>query len=167
VAVAQVRRAAGPDRRYFRPQKDPCADISAEESGKDFTLYEKCDKQRQVDGDAGLVGYSGRCETENPGEYAWLPGSYNGLLERYAVTERIVETPAPARRRFFIYDAAMGYEARTGVYEVRSNSCKFYPTCSEYALGSIEKHGWMKGVWKSTLRIAKCNPWNKGGVDLP
>jgi len=120
-------RAAGPDKRYFRPQKDPCADIPVEEIGKDFTLYEKCDKQRQVDGDAGLVGYSGRCETENPGKYAWLPGSYNGLLERYAVTERIVETAPPARRRFFIYDAAMGYEARTGVYEVRSNSCKFYP----------------------------------------
>lgn len=120
-------RGAGPDRRYFRPQKDPCADIPVEEIGKDFTLYERCDKQRQVEGDAALVGYAGRCETENPGEYAWLPDSYTGRLERYAVLERVVDTTGPARRRFFIYDAAMGYEARTGVYEVRKDSCKFYP----------------------------------------
>lgn len=120
-------RAAGPDRRYFRPEKDPCADIPIEEIGKDFTVYEKCDKQRQVQGDAALVGYSGRCETENPGEYAWLPDSYTGRLERYAVLERVVDTTGPARSRFFIYNAAMGYEARTGVYKVRKDSCKFYP----------------------------------------
>lgn len=45
--------------------------------------------------------------------------------------------------------------------------CKFYPSCSQYAIESIEKHGVLKGIFRSTKRILKCNPWHKGGIDLP
>ncbi len=45
--------------------------------------------------------------------------------------------------------------------------CKFQPTCSEYAVLSIEKYGIFKGTFKSIYRIIKCNPLNKGGIDLP
>ncbi len=46
-------------------------------------------------------------------------------------------------------------------------SCKFHPTCSEYALMSIEKYGAFKGSVKAMYRILRCNPFNKGGVDYP
>ena len=43
--------------------------------------------------------------------------------------------------------------------------CRFYPTCSEYSILSIKKHGLLKGGILSLWRILRCNPWNKGGND--
>lgn len=45
--------------------------------------------------------------------------------------------------------------------------CRFYPSCSEYALMSITKDGALKGTVKSFWRILRCNPLNKGGIDYP
>ena len=46
-------------------------------------------------------------------------------------------------------------------------SCRFHPTCSEYAIMAVEKHGALKGSLKAVWRVLRCNPWSKGGVDLP
>lgn len=43
--------------------------------------------------------------------------------------------------------------------------CKFTPHCSQYCLESVEKHGAVKGSAKGLWRIARCNPWSKGGYD--
>ena len=43
--------------------------------------------------------------------------------------------------------------------------CKYYPTCSAYALEAFQKHGIIKGVMLSGWRILRCNPWSLGGVD--
>ena len=45
--------------------------------------------------------------------------------------------------------------------------CRFFPTCSSYALQAIEKYGLSRGLLKTTTRICKCHPLHKGGVDLP
>lgn len=45
--------------------------------------------------------------------------------------------------------------------------CRFYPTCSEYGYEVIRKKGLIRGVPLTFWRILRCNPWNKGGVDLP
>lgn len=44
-------------------------------------------------------------------------------------------------------------------------SCRFYPTCSNYALEAIEEHGAIKGGVMSVIRISKCHPLHKGGFD--
>lgn len=44
-------------------------------------------------------------------------------------------------------------------------SCRFYPTCSEYTIQALEKHGVVVGSIKSIWRILRCNPLNKGGYD--
>ena len=44
-------------------------------------------------------------------------------------------------------------------------SCRFYPTCSEYAVQAITKYGALKGGVKAVWRILRCNPFNKGGFD--
>jgi putative membrane protein insertion efficiency factor len=44
-------------------------------------------------------------------------------------------------------------------------SCRFYPTCSEYAADAINKYGVLKGSIKSIYRVLRCNPFNKGGYD--
>jgi len=45
--------------------------------------------------------------------------------------------------------------------------CKFTPTCSEYGHKAIEKYGLIKGGFKTAYRILRCNPFSKGGEDLP
>ncbi|GAB2180956.1 membrane protein insertion efficiency factor YidD [Denitratisoma sp. agr-D3] len=44
-------------------------------------------------------------------------------------------------------------------------SCRFYPSCSEYTLEALQKHGLVKGLWLSVKRIGRCNPWHSGGFD--
>jgi len=44
-------------------------------------------------------------------------------------------------------------------------SCRFYPTCSEYAVEAISKYGVLKGSIKSIYRVLRCNPLSKGGYD--
>lgn len=47
------------------------------------------------------------------------------------------------------------------------SACRFYPTCSNYAIEAIEKHGSIKGTYLTIKRILRCNPFNKkSGIDL-
>lgn len=43
--------------------------------------------------------------------------------------------------------------------------CRFYPTCSSYMLGAVERFGVIKGIWLGLLRILRCNPLFMGGLD--
>lgn len=43
--------------------------------------------------------------------------------------------------------------------------CRFTPTCSNYALEALQKHGIFKGTWLAVKRIAKCHPWGGKGFD--
>jgi putative membrane protein insertion efficiency factor len=43
--------------------------------------------------------------------------------------------------------------------------CRFAPTCSQYALESFEKHGFVRGLVLSLKRISKCHPFHAGGID--
>ena len=45
-------------------------------------------------------------------------------------------------------------------------SCRFYPTCSEYAFEAIKRHGFLKGGSLAVWRLLRCNPFCKGGIDL-
>jgi len=44
-------------------------------------------------------------------------------------------------------------------------TCRFYPSCSEYAREAIEKYGIFKGGFLFLIRIVKCHPFNEGGYD--
>jgi hypothetical protein len=44
-------------------------------------------------------------------------------------------------------------------------ACRFEPSCSNYALQALEKHGVIKGSWLALKRILSCNPWGKSGYD--
>lgn len=46
-------------------------------------------------------------------------------------------------------------------------SCRFYPSCSDYAMEALRKYGTWKGIWLTLCRVGRCGPWNPGGVDLP
>lgn len=45
------------------------------------------------------------------------------------------------------------------------NNCRYYPTCSEYAVTAIDRHGTVRGSWLAVKRIGRCHPWHSGGID--
>ncbi|WP_297449568.1 membrane protein insertion efficiency factor YidD [Ferrovum sp.] len=44
-------------------------------------------------------------------------------------------------------------------------SCRFYPTCSQYAYDAILRHGSARGIGLAVKRLCKCHPWHPGGYD--
>ncbi|AEI41190.1 membrane protein insertion efficiency factor YidD [Paenibacillus caseinilyticus] len=54
---------------------------------------------------------------------------------------------------------------RRFISPLKPPTCRFYPTCSEYALEALEKHGAARGSWLTVKRICKCHPFHPGGVD--
>lgn len=48
---------------------------------------------------------------------------------------------------------------------VRAPRCRFYPSCSSYAVEAITVHGALRGVGLAVRRLGRCHPWNPGGVD--
>ena len=44
-------------------------------------------------------------------------------------------------------------------------SCRFYPTCSQYAQQALERYGTLKGTWLTLKRLSKCHPYHPGGFD--
>lgn len=44
-------------------------------------------------------------------------------------------------------------------------ACRFQPSCSEYAIGAIETHGLLRGLWLAVRRVARCHPFARPGID--
>lgn len=55
------------------------------------------------------------------------------------------------------------YQKHISIYTLKS--CKYYPTCSEYTKQAVDKYGIIKGSILGFIRILKCNPFSKGGID--
>lgn len=56
------------------------------------------------------------------------------------------------------------YQKYISPLKIRS-SCRFYPTCSQYAIDAVNKYGAAKGVWLTLKRLLKCHPFHPGGYD--
>lgn len=54
-----------------------------------------------------------------------------------------------------------------GISPLLPPMCRFEPTCSQYAVEAIIKHGPIVGLYRSGKRILKCHPWHSGGYDPP
>ncbi len=56
-----------------------------------------------------------------------------------------------------------GYRAT--ISHTYGDVCKYYPSCSAYAVGAVQQHGAVKGSALAAARIARCHPWAAGGID--
>lgn len=52
-----------------------------------------------------------------------------------------------------------------GISPFLPGRCRYYPTCSSYAITAIETHGSMGGLWLATKRLSRCHPWGESGYD--
>jgi uncharacterized protein len=65
--------------------------------------------------------------------------------------------------RGFLILAVRGYQVSLG--QLLPPSCRYYPTCSAYAIEALEKHGAARGAMLSIRRILRCHPFRPGGFD--
>ena len=54
---------------------------------------------------------------------------------------------------------------QTVISPMTGPSCRYYPSCSSYALVAVQRHGALRGTWLAVRRLARCHPWTPGGVD--
>ncbi|MCT7661284.1 membrane protein insertion efficiency factor YidD [Mycobacterium deserti] len=54
---------------------------------------------------------------------------------------------------------------RHTISPLRLPTCRFTPTCSQYAVDALGEHGLLKGGWLALVRLLKCGPWHEGGWD--
>ncbi|WP_209636961.1 membrane protein insertion efficiency factor YidD [Kibdelosporangium banguiense] len=54
---------------------------------------------------------------------------------------------------------------RKWISPVLPPTCRFYPSCSAYAVEALQVHGAVKGLWLTVRRLARCGPWHPGGID--
>lgn len=69
-------------------------------------------------------------------------------------------TPTP---KGFLTSLIRGYQI--GVSPMLGPRCRFFPSCSEYAIEAIQAHGAVEGAWLGARRVARCHPWHPGGYD--
>lgn len=60
---------------------------------------------------------------------------------------------------------AMLHGYRATISHTYGDVCKYFPSCSAYAVGAVQQHGAIKGAALTAARLARCHPWAVGGVD--
>ena len=60
---------------------------------------------------------------------------------------------------------ALLHAYRATISHAYGDVCRYYPTCSAYAVGAVQQHGATRGLGLATWRILRCHPWAAGGVD--
>lgn len=87
-------------------------------------------------------------------------------LSRERAADEALGRPVSARRplaRRVVMGLILGYQgARAG----RLSPCRFYPSCSAYALEAVERHGVVRGLGLAARRLSRCRPLGGSGVDL-
>jgi putative membrane protein insertion efficiency factor len=68
---------------------------------------------------------------------------------------RAMRTIAAAPRRLY----------QRAISPALPRSCKYHPTCSQYAVGAIRRFGILRGLVLAAWRLLRCNPWSHGGID--
>ena len=86
--------------------------------------------------------------------------NYDTMYEKPSGVPELSNSPRVVTR--LLLTGVRGYQVLRGG---RVSACRFYPSCSEYALEAVEKHGPLLGTSLAVKRLARCHPWHPGGFD--
>lgn len=89
-----------------------------------------------------------------------LPASATGSA-RFRVSEAMRAIPLLPRNAGILF--LVGYRAT--ISKLYGDVCRYYPSCSAYAVTSVQQHGLVRGSGMALARIARCHPWAAGGED--
>ncbi|WP_349425712.1 membrane protein insertion efficiency factor YidD [Microbacterium sp. LWS13-1.2] len=89
-----------------------------------------------------------------------LPGYALGEAE-FSASDSLRSVPLLPRN--VVLALLHGYRAT--ISHTYGDVCKYYPSCSAYAVGAVQQHGAVKGAALTAARLARCHPWAVGGVD--
>ena len=69
-------------------------------------------------------------------------------------------------RSLLVWPLVMAIRAyQLGISPMLGNRCRFYPSCSDYSMEALQRHGVFRGLWLAVRRIGRCHPWHPGGYD--
>ncbi|EQM95339.1 hypothetical protein OFAG_02357 [Oxalobacter formigenes HOxBLS] len=85
--------------------------------------------------------------------------SFDGLTQEDS--EKLTMMKSPLKWLFIVL--IRGYQLCISPY--LGQNCRFYPSCSQYALEAISVHGCLKGCFLTLIRLCKCHPFHPGGLD--
>ena len=80
-----------------------------------------------------------------------------------ARTPAVVQTCWDTSMSRFLVVAILFY--RNTLSNMMLHSCRFVPSCSEYALQAVRRYGTVRGLWRTVTRLLRCHPFSRGGVD--
>ena len=83
-------------------------------------------------------------------------------MNRWAWVPAVVGDAGKAAARGLIFLIQL---YRHMVSPLRPATCRFVPTCSQYAVDALTEYGLIRGSWLAAARLAKCGPWHRGGWD--
>ena len=87
--------------------------------------------------------------------------SYSVGTGRFAASDVLPTVPLVPRNLGLVVLQAY----RSVISPLYGDVCKYYPSCSAYAVGAVQQHGLLKGSALTAARLARCHPWARGGVD--
>ena len=87
--------------------------------------------------------------------------SYSVGTGRFAASDVLPAVPLVPRN----LGLAVLQAYRSVISPLYGDVCKYYPSCSAYAVGAVQQHGLLKGSALTAARLARCHPWARGGVD--
>jgi putative membrane protein insertion efficiency factor len=70
---------------------------------------------------------------------------------------------APQFMKWLLIKLFRGYQV--AISPLLGPRCRFYPTCSHYAIEAVDRFGALRGGWLAVKRIGRCHPFNEGGLD--
>jgi putative membrane protein insertion efficiency factor len=91
-----------------------------------------------------------------------LPAGGNGPVNSSARVRGVVGGAGRTAARGLIFLIQL---YRHMVSPLRPPTCRFVPTCSQYAVDALTEYGLIRGAWLAAVRLAKCGPWHAGGWD--
>ena len=79
-----------------------------------------------------------------------------------ALARTVVRAPGRLLQIVFLL-LIRGY--RSFISPLTAPTCRYYPSCSSYAMTAVQRHGAVRGTWLAVRRVLRCHPWAAGGVD--